>query len=261
MASAALLSACGGGDVNGDLFVSVEQFESGGAGFFIHGTGGDLRVVSNGIGINGDIVNVQPSGSTRMQAPYEVVTSVDDTERITPSGWENPGRVARQSRIVSGVLKADGRVLSTISSMLYTMEEGESRAHLSMTFSLSTSDSTEFGQALAAFFGCTSTVVRNNNSGNSNYYGNSYWQYTNNNRRVVFPDSSGISLHVWFDFHTGVALSQMVGAVAADTTTQDNTIDNGYIWGNNSNAALQRGPTTEGAIFTSSNGFFRKIIN
>lgn len=254
MASAALLSACGGGDVNGDLFVSVEQFESGGAGFFIHGTGGDLRVISNGTGINGDIINTQVGAST-MQKPYDTALSEEDSEKVTPTGWETTGKVARQSRIVSGVLKADGKVLTTISSMLYTMEEGDNRAHLSMTFSLSTSDSTEFGRALAAFFGCTSTVVRNNNNGNSNYWGNSYWQYTNNNRRVVFPDSSGISLQVWFDFRTGVALSQMVGAVAADNS--ENTVDNGYLWSNR----YQNGMVAEGAIFTSSNGYFRKTIN
>lgn len=259
LASAAILSACGGSDVNGDLYVSVQQFESGGAGFWLSGTGGNLRVVSTGTGTNSDIINVKAIG-TNMQGPYDVVASAEDTsEKVTPAGWEDLGKIGDQSKIVSGRLTADGQTLTSISAMIYSVEAGGQRAHLSMTFTLQTgSTDTSLSQALAGFFGCTSSVARtNNNNGNSNYYG-SYWQYNNGNRRVVFPDSSGVSIQAWLDFTTGHAVVQMVGAVANDDTSySDNTLNGG----NYNYYRYNQGPTIEGAIFTASNAIFRKIIN
>lgn len=247
-AAAALLSACGGDDVNGDLFVSVQQFESGGAGFWLQGTGGDLRIVSIGVGNNGDIINVKGVG-TEMQGPYAITSSSDENaEKIIPPGWEDLGKVGDQSRIVQGNLIAGGRTLAGISSMVYSIESGNHRGHLSMVFNVS-ENTTSFNAALAAFFGCTNTVQTNNRGNNNGNY-NNYWQY-NNGRRVIFPDAGGVSIQMWFDFSSGRALAQMVGAVSNDTETDEN---------NNNYHRYQEGPTAEGAIFSAQNAIFRKII-
>lgn len=246
--TASLLSACGGGNENGDLFVSIEQFESGGAGFWIQGQGGDLRVISDGT-VQG-LINSDIGVGSQMEAPKPVDSSnyadADDidTDKIIPPGWDNLGKVGRMSRALTGRLESGGMTVAHISSMFYFLEEGSGRGHLRMVFNYE--NSAQYSSALARFFGCVSNVAYStggNNQANA-------WVDTTA-QRVLFPEANGVAIHFWFDFNNGHCLSQM----QATTHTGE------YTYTDQNGQRQTRSSTGAGAVFTYPNAIFRKTVN
>ena len=252
--AAAFLSSCGGGDnsANSDTFVSVEQFQSGSSGFFVMGVGGSFRIISNGTAGNEDIVNNEDAfAGEDMLGPYDVFERQDDDQSnpwVTPSGWEDLGKIERMSKIVSGSLIAGGTVVAAIDSMLYSIEAGGNRAHLEVQFSQQNSNSL-FESSLAYFFGnITPQSVSSSNLGNVG----SVW-INNSTRRILLPTADGCSMHIWFDFSSGRSLVQLVtGIVIAED----------YRWEDeNGTTHNENNPPQIGSAATAQNATFRRIVN
>lgn len=247
--SGAFFAACGGGGAgaSGDLFVSIQQFESGSAGFFLMSTGGDMRVISNGTTGNEDIVNVtRPSGN--LMSPFTVQDDQSPFAEV-PVGWDGQYAVSGQSRVLSGIMKVGGSRVSEISSMVYYVS-GMTRGYLEAVFP--PKSDTNFDNALAALFGCvTRNSISTSNNTNGNVGGNVYVQ--DDNSRVLFPSASGTSLHMWFDFTSGRALIQLVAQKHYDEITW-------YDKDGNELFEIEN-VITAGAAFTAKNCTFRKTVN
>lgn len=208
--AAALLPACGGGGENGDRYVSIQQFESGGAGFFISGIGASMRIVSNGVGNNDDIVYPGISEGN-LPLPDQMMNAnenLGDLGWIQPPGWEESDKIADESKVLSGELIISGVRVAYIDAMIYQMEAGNNRAYLRVQYEGGVNNSL-FTQYLARFFGYVSTSDISSGTGNT---GANVWVDTENTTRVVLPSAQGTSLEVWFDFRTGLAVVQLTAA-------------------------------------------------
>lgn len=208
--AAALISGCGGGGGDeADNFVSVTQFESGGAGFFLNLNAG-MRIISTGVGANSDIVN---SDAVRGDIPLPDKVWHDGSTAGTviegrPEGWETSKAIAKQSKTLSGELTINNTLVARIANMNYMVEDGFERAYLEMNFEPASSDRV-FTENLAHFFGYVSANDVSSSTGN---VGANVWMDTENSQRVVLPTAAGTSIRVWFDFPSGKALMQLIGA-------------------------------------------------
>lgn len=243
MLAAVLLPACGNGDQNGDNFVSVQQFSSGSAGFFIQGIGATMRIRSNGQGDNTDIVNdTRPSGNLPLPEESWQNAGGNTVQMTRPEGWETTGAVAETSKILSGSLLINNTLVAHINSMTYQLEEGGQRGYLSITYEAVGSDSS-FTTGLANFFGYVSQANVSEGAGNT-----SSTVYVNESgQRVLLPSVAGTSVKIWFDFSSGYALMQLIGAKRYEVSGLD---------GDNTDET-----TMPGEIITARNLFFTKTLN
>lgn len=244
--AAVTVSSCGSGHDEERSYVTVRQLESGSAGFLLMGTGGSLRVISNGTAGNEDVIN--NTGVTgNLFAPLPTFSRDPEDNRspwVVPEGWEETAPIAEQSKILSGRLVSNGQVVAEIDSMVYSIEEGGDRAHLQMTFAPGNTNA--FNSSLAYFFGCITT---NDVPGLGNV--SSVWVDTTN-KRVIVPSSNGAAVHVWFDYTTGRCLVQMLATAAIDI----------YTWSDeDGNYHSESGAADTRAIFSTEGAVFRKIMN
>lgn len=248
---AAFISGCGGGNNDDDRsFVTVRQLESGSAGFWVMGSGGDFRIISNGTAGNDDIVN-NKHVSGNLYAPLPAFKTPTGDDNYTqnpwnvPEGWEETGPIAEQSKILSGRLVDGGQTVAEINSMLYSIEEGGNRAHLQMIFTPGNLNT--FNETLANFFGC---ITSNNVPSLGNV--SSAWVDTTN-KRVIVPSAAGAAVHLWFDFTSGRCLVQMIATSALDT----------YQWVDEDDMVhrVEGGISETTALFTTEGAIFRKIVN
>lgn len=247
LAVASLIPACGGGgDEDGENFVSVKQFTSGSCGFFITGTGGVVRVISNGTAGNEDIHRGKPG--SQIYEPADVFDanlkpdSGRDTAWYVPDAYQNMGISEDVSPVLGGRLVANGNVLSTIDAMIYHMEEGGKRAMLEVWFPTN-NNTTSFSEGLAHFFGATVYADLPSVSGNTLAL---VWT-DDSMTRVLMPTASGTSMRIWFDFDSGKCLVQLWGMVAM-----------AYV--NSDGIEIEKG-SGEGGVFSSVNSSFRKTFN
>ncbi|MCH5284532.1 MAG: hypothetical protein J1E42_02935 [Akkermansiaceae bacterium] len=245
--AAALISGCGGGGGDeADNYVSVTQFETGGAGFFLNGVGASMRIVSTGVGENSDVVG---GGVARGDIPLPEKVWHDGSTAGTvnegrPEGWETSKAVAKQSKVLSGELTINNTRVAHITAMSYLMEEGHERAYLTLYYEAASSEAV-FTTQMANFFGYISTTAVSSSTGNN---GGNVWVDTEGSQRVVLPAAAGTSIRVWLTFTNGTAVVQLIGAKhyeVRDPDTGDKLDD----------------MVRPDAIITGENLYFYKIVN
>ena len=249
--SCAVLAACGGGEANSDNFVSVQEFESGSAGFFLMGSGSAVRIASYGVGANADVGRA-PIGGQTIAPPTKSEGedtdgdgTMDSNTQVVVPGWADMEmRVEGQTRVLQGAF-ISGSSRLPIDAMIYSVCGGGTRAHLELYFT-DNGNNVQISQALAHFFG---VVVASDVSANGNT-NNNYTYYDRNTSRVLLTSATGAAIKAWFNFDTGTAIFQLIGQVAQANQWSSIT---GYptSWGN----------PEEGALYTSTNCSFRKTIN
>lgn len=245
--AASLLPGCGGGgDDGGDRYVSITQFESGSAGFFITGVGGTMRIRSYGVGSNSDVVSGgAPKGDIPLPGNvFNVDIERGDQGYNIPEEWLDVGAVADQTKMLTGELIISEMRVASIIGMVYQMEEGNHRAYLRVLYTPDMSAST-YTQAMANFFGYVSvTDVSSSSTGNA---GSMVW-VDESNQRVVLPAAQGTSIHVWFNFDSGTCLIQLYATVHYELVDPDtgNTISSGV---------------TPDALISNRDSYFYKTVN
>lgn len=203
--AAVLLPSCGGGgEEEGDNFISVQQFETGGCGFYLMGLGQDLTIRASQIDSS---VSKGPTG-VPMTPPTDQTITVGQpdgtfaTDIDIPEGWTNLGRVGNTSRTLEGTMSCGGAPPCRIRGMVYSVSSDGRIGHLRFVMDESSYTNT-IGQALAHFFGCASTADA------SGYQGNIAGTWSSGNKRILVPTLAGTGFHAWFNFQTGACLIQM----------------------------------------------------
>lgn len=237
LATAAFLSACGGGGGDGenDNYVSTQQFASGSVGFWLSGSG-TLSIISQGP--KGDI------GKSQQKVQIDKPSLEFDWNGATgwkvPEGYEDYGMSESSTPVCTGSLMSDGRMFARLDSIIYRVEEGGRRAYLEATTPILSSHNQSLDEGLAHFFGAVVMGDLPTTAGNTL----SLVWYDSTLQRVLLTSASGTKIQIWFNFDTEKCLIQLSGQVYGTLVSADGQVETTGI--------------AQSAIFSSKDCQFRK---
>ena len=240
LATAAFLSACGGGGGDGenDNYVSTQQFASGSVGFWLSGPGGSMSIVSQGA--RGDV------GKSKQKVQISTPSSEFDWDGATgwkvPEGYDDYGISESVTPVCTGQLMSDGRVFTRLDTILYYMEEGGQRAYLEASVPVLQSNNSSLDEGLAHFFGAVTYGNLPTTSGNTL----SLVWFDDSMQRVLLTSASGTKIKVWFNFDTESCLIQLSGQVYGTLVGADGAV------------IVETSGVFTGAVFSSKDCTFRK---
>lgn len=216
--AAVLLPSCGGGgEEEGDNFISVQQFETGGCGFYMMGLGQDITIRATQMGEYSKGGTGGPMTDPRDQKiNVQLPDGTFATDIDIPAGWTNLGKVGTTSRILYGTMSCGNTIPCRIHGMVYSVSDDGRIGHLRFVMDEG-SYSNQTSQVLAHFFGCASTADGSNNQGNV------AGTWSSGDKRILVPTLAGSGFNAWFNFQTGTCLIQM----QAETQVEFVNVDTG----------------------------------